>query len=64
MSKFDYRDPGTDARYCNGLSPYPAAPDDAECCAWCGDILPDDKHYPYCCSLCGIHAEQDSAEGK
>lgn len=37
MSRFDYRDPGTDPAYCDGLSepPEPEVP-----CLTCGWVLP------------------------
>jgi hypothetical protein len=61
-SKFDYRDPGTDARYCDGISDegleeYPV-------CRFCGQPLGTDPTDYYCDALCEQRAIQESEDGK
>ena len=63
MSKFDYRDPGTDPRYCDGISDDGAEPDNSERssvpghnprfdAAYCGGISDVTDDYPVC-RFCG-----------
>jgi hypothetical protein len=62
-SKFDYRDPGTDPRYCDGISDDGAEPDNSELssvpghnprfdAAYCGGISDVSDDYPVC-RFCG-----------
>lgn len=30
-----------------------------EKCIYCGDVLDDDKHYPYCSDECAVKAETE-----
>ncbi len=57
MSRYDYRDPGQDSEYCDGLAP------EIETCDYCGRELPHHQaHYPYCSHACSIDAQTDSTE--
>ena len=62
MSRFDYSDPGTDPRYCEGISDegleeYPV-------CRFCGQPLPTDPKDYYCDALCEQRAIQEGEDGK
>lgn len=56
MSRYDYRDPGTDPAYCNGLSIEPLE------CILCGNLEDDDTHAPYCSASCARQADGESEE--
>lgn len=58
MSKFDYRDPGTDPAYCDGLSDEPPDFD----CLVCGNIEVDNTHFPYCSVSCERQAVEENDE--
>jgi hypothetical protein len=79
MSRYDYRDPGEDRAYCDGISGEwcrvcgfyvencicPALePDDYPVCRFCGQPLPTDPKDYYCDILCEQRAIQESEEGK
>ena len=72
MSRFDYRDPGTDPDYCNPLAPEPDDDRDARLdrllmvtqeaafedrlCGWCGRPLSTTWAEDYCSMFCAIDA--------
>ena len=65
MSKYDYRDPGTDPAYCDGLATEnderltDESTADMDVCAWCNEPYTNREYYPYCSSQCGLYAERD-----
>ncbi len=61
MSRYDYRDPGTDPSYCNGLSAEPDEPIDL-LCFWCNRRLVELDCQPYCSPLCAVQAAVDSED--
>ena len=58
MSRYDYRDPGQDPAYCDGLSD----PPESYTCGWCGVSYLDRAEYPYCSTQCALEAERDDRE--
>ena len=75
MSRYDYRDPGEDPRYCDGLSAEPGCEEcgrepcicgadmrDSFFCVWCGRESEDQSTYPYCSEICDIDAANDEPD--
>ena len=63
MSRYDYQDPGTDPRYCDGISDDGAEPD-GPVCRFCGLPLPTDPTDYYCDTLCEQRSIQEGENGK
>jgi len=68
-SRYDYRDPGTDPTYCDGLAPDEDTPladyadTDGPFCLWCDRPLPEGQT-DYCDAICVIQAERDNREDR
>lgn len=59
MSRYDYRDPGTDPTYCDRLAPEPEL---GYVCVYCGQWFEGTDDDPYCSALCGRYAMMDDEE--
>lgn len=64
MSRYDYRDPGTDPAYCDGLAPDLDEPEGPRC-IYCGELIPWlDNNEPYCSALCACYAMRDNEDDR
>lgn len=63
MSTYDYRDPGTDPAYCEGLAAEDEQPIYCEYCSTEVDAdVCDMAHAPFCSAVCAINAQAEDDE--